>query len=1640
MRRRHFCSSAVQNALTAGLIVSLFYAPLLALQPKAVRAAAPKTTLHARNFAQPLTAFAVAWRKLTSLLQTSVNLDTLRGTTPQASNAYQPWPLPPSSYDDPKPTDTASYDTLLTYAVQPANATGPVGALPLQAPDPTVSNSVTAGLSADILRRRFNFTAPVVQLAGRAGMDLSLALSYSSNIWAAGGGFNVDRGFPAPGWRLGFGAILVRDPVNGVYFNSVTQQYSIIYLAPDGTRHDLRSAGGGVYESYDGSYLQFNATTQVLSFPNGAKLLFGAYSYSANNHDYLALPVKITDRQGNFITIVYRTLTFGTNNEKTVIDHVIDTAARRIDFEYTDNRLTAVKQYRDNGWFYFVRLDYLPVTLQTGDPAWDGTQVWMLGRITYPTGASLRFSFNGYGQISKSAKWAPAINGQGGEREVAATTFGYASNGFAGRNEAAENWQGYAVIYSLGAYGQRVSDGQVWYEANLNGLTYELCTINPAGNVDVKIKRVITTYQQDANVPYQANLRPVETQIWDSISGGPSWRIKKTSFEYTQEQGLWLLRNQYEGDSSAFYRRLETLYTHYPTQRILGLPAQVSVYRGNGTLMSRVQNVYDQTGSYIDANNQPAEYLKNEPNAVLHEATYDQTFTTRGNLTSVVQVNAADVNQTRTVKRVFYDTNGNLRGAADAARQRGQIDYTDNYSNKPVGLGPTQVYPYITTTPELTAMRAGMQHEYYTGHVNKSFSLAPGSSAELQAVQTSYDFAGRPWQTTKPDGGWVRTDYWDNLLVAGTAQQIETGKVRYKWEFMDGAGHPFKKASDHPDGVTGKYAGQLFAYDGLGRVKDSSNVLRIDGAFLPVKDNPNDPNEQAPSWLFTNMTYDVFSRMTMAKKPDLNEVHVDYEGCGCAGNMTKRVTDELGNYTETQTDLFGRLAVTIEPPLPPGGNYLYYSKAEYFYDALDRLTEIKHSGNSYPYSDPGASQSRYFTYDGWGRLATETTPEAGTVSYTYKPNDLVEAVTNANGKTTTYTYDKRNLPTTVGYSDGTTPNVGYQYDAYGARTQMTDGAGQTSYSYNGLRQLQSEARTFTGLAGNSYGLSYSYNQGEQVQSVNYQAVTLAVPPNGSPATETDKGSGAAGPFTISGTVSTAQGQPVANAALSTYLPGAIHPTLAYTNSQWQYTFNDLPAAGSYTITPSLAGYVFSPYPRTYNNLQASRSNANFTATSNAPQPTVTFDKRVNYAYNTVGALSGAGTNLIGTDPNNTSNVINSLSFKAFGAIKQLNYGNGLQLTMGYNANRQQPITMKVGPNGTGSIIDYTYEYYDATGNNNNRIRKITDGVDSAYTVNYSYDQWNRLTNATAPAYGRGYVYDAWGNLRGAGGGPYGGYVLNYGTNANTAPATNRILSVTESSGTQPFSYDNAGNTTAGDGMTYTYDAANRLVSVNGGALGQYGYDGAGMRVKKVEGGGTTYYVRSSKLGNTAFEVAGTGIQRAYIYSSGGKLIAEQATDGQFYWHHTNHLSSARAMTGTSGNLVYRGQFDPHGQALSEWSASGNTNLSTKKFTGYERDTVTGLDYAEARTYKGGRGRFMQADPIGLKAVQASQPQSLNRYSYVKNDPVNFRDPKGTYCPAGGCYDLWDLWEAWWFYDGGQGKPTKDGSRDQGEGGGGAIGQ
>src|SRR5205085_4836716 len=76
-----------------------------------------------------------------------------------------------------------------------------------------------------------------------------------------------------------------------------------------------------------------------------------------------------------------------------------------------------------------------------------------------------------------------------------------------------------------------------------------------------------------------------------------------------------------------------------------------------------------------------------------------------------------------------------------------------------------------------------------------------------------------------------------------------------------------------------------------------------------------------------------------------------------------------------------------------------------------------------------------------------------------------------------------------------------------------------------------------------------------------------------------------------------------------------------------------------------------------------------------------------------------------------------------------------------------------------------------------------------------------------------------------------------------------------------------------------------------------------------------------------------------------------------------------------------------------------TVFEPQTFTGYTRD-ANGDSDARARRYSV-TGRFPQPDPSG-GSYDFSNPQSLNRYAYVGNDPVNFRDPSGMEADSSFC--------------------------------------
>jgi len=385
-------------------------------------------------------------------------------------------------------------------------------------------------------------------------------------------------------------------------------------------------------------------------------------------------------------------------------------------------------------------------------------------------------------------------------------------------------------------------------------------------------------------------------------------------------------------------------------------------------------------------------------------------------------------------------------------------------------------------------------------------------------------------------------------------------------------------------------------------------------------------------------------------------------------------------------------------------------------------------------------------------------------------------------------------------------------------------------------------------------------------------------------------------------------------------------------------------------------------------------------------------------------LSGVGTNLFGSDPNTTSNVLSNISYRDFGATQSLNYGNGRTLAMSYSEQRHQLTSMIVQKSdGSDRIVDKSYEYYDTNQANTGRLMKQTDHLDPAYSVTYAYDGVNQLSSAqagsvdTVKGYDRTYSYDEWGNLRTVSGDSDGTAATqfstsyNYAVNGTGAPATNRLTDVNG----VPYSYDAAGNLTNDGTISYTYDAANRMKTSNGGQSLYY-YDGDGHRVRRdFPGTSPLFYVWSSVLGQVAMEVRPQTVVRAYVYM-GGSPVALQNWDGTFVWIHKDHLGSTSLLTKTDGSVACKTHFDPYGHQVMLWvNPVGGTSIS-QGFTGYEKDNPTGLYNAQARMYSYGQARFLQPDPLGVGAANPTKPQSFNRYSYVQNDPVNFKDPSGLF--------------------------------------------
>jgi RHS repeat-associated protein len=199
-----------------------------------------------------------------------------------------------------------------------------------------------------------------------------------------------------------------------------------------------------------------------------------------------------------------------------------------------------------------------------------------------------------------------------------------------------------------------------------------------------------------------------------------------------------------------------------------------------------------------------------------------------------------------------------------------------------------------------------------------------------------------------------------------------------------------------------------------------------------------------------------------------------------------------------------------------------------------------------------------------------------------------------------------------------------------------------------------------------------------------------------------------------------------------------------------------------------------------------------------------------------------------------------------------------------------------------------------------------------------------------------------------------------------------------------------------------YDAVNRMTGSNGSlGSGTYGYDGKGHRVEKVAAGVTTVYIYSGSkvIAEYLNGASPSSPTTEYIYGGSALVAKIQSTAVTYY---NQDQESNRIVTNSSGAITEQLGAFPFGEP---WY---NTTQEKWLFTSYERDMESQNDYAMNRYYVNRLGRFSSADSAG---GSSTDPQSLNRFSYAGNDPVNQIDPSGAvtivlFNFGGGGGDFW----------------------------------
>ena len=293
---------------------------------------------------------------------------------------------------------------------------------------------------------------------------------------------------------------------------------------------------------------------------------------------------------------------------------------------------------------------------------------------------------------------------------------------------------------------------------------------------------------------------------------------------------------------------------------------------------------------------------------------------------------------------------------------------------------------------------------------------------------------------------------------------------------------------------------------------------------------------------------------------------------------------------------------------------------------------------------------------------------------------------------------------------------------------------------------------------------------------------------------------------------------------------------------------------------------------------------------------------------------------------------------------------------------------------------------ESAGDNGNVVG-ITNNRDTTRTQSFTYDQVNRIVTAQTSSttgtncWGEAYTMDQWANMTAIG--AASGYSGCSQEGLGVSATTNNQLSATG------ITYDASGNMLTDGLNTYGWNAESEIKTASGV---NYTYDGDGNRLQKSSGKIYWYGAGTEILDESD---AGGNITDEYIFFGGKRIAMRNVVNGSIYYYAEDVLGSSRTIVQPGQTSVcYDADFYPYGGER-DITVTCSPNY---KFEGKERDTETNNDDFGARYYSSRFGRWLSADwsaiPVPVPYANLTNPQTLNLYAMVSDNPETFADLDG----------------------------------------------